>query len=129
MTRVRISAGELAAKLGVHPNTISRRIQRGELPVLHRPRQGRALELDPRVLERLDDSRPVRVPGHVWRALLELLPAVSPASLAHEVAGALRAAASGAGVGRRKVELAELDQRGEIREIRSPQSTKAARRR
>jgi len=80
------------------------------------------------VLERLERAPAVRVPAHVWRAVRELLPHATPANVAHELAGALRAAAAGAGAGRRKVELAELDRDGEIREIRS-RTPKAARRR
>ena len=71
----------------------------------HTPRQGRRLELEVDELELVDGCASVAVPGWVWRAVLELLPHATPATLAHEVAGALRAAAAGGGIGRRRVSI------------------------
>lgn len=105
---VQISATELAALLGVHPKTLPRMVRAGTLVLARPARAGRALFVEAHIVAQLraaPRAAPVRVPGYVWASVVALLPHATPDTLATEIAGALRAAASVGGVGRRRVSV------------------------
>lgn len=92
----RYSERELAELLGVGLRTISRWRAEGVLPRPAYPWQRRTAvpsELLALLSERGELRGKVQIPRRVWLRVLATLPSATPATLDHELRGALRAAA------------------------------------